>query len=74
MKAPCAPPPCRARVINLAGPFQVGVSSELAVGLLTTLACIVSLLTEAPTGSTGAPVVRRDMYGAVSMGENAESV
>ena len=70
----CAPPPCGARLISLAGPYEVDVSSGLAVGSLTTLASTVSLLTEAPTGSTGPRLVDQKMYGAVMAGGNAERV
>jgi hypothetical protein len=70
----CAPPPRGARLISFTGPFEVDVSSGLAVGALTTLASTVSLLTEAPTGSTGPPLVGQKMYGAVLAGGNAERV
>jgi hypothetical protein len=70
----CAPPPCGAKLISLAGPFEVDVSSGLAVGSLTTLASTVSLLTEAPTRSTGPRLVDPKMYGAVLAGGNAERV
>jgi hypothetical protein len=42
VKAPCAPPLCRARLISLVSPREVGASSGLAAGSLATLASIVS--------------------------------
>src|SRR5271169_2192 len=74
VKAPCAPPPCRARLISLGSPREVVASSGLAAGSLATLASIVS----APCRGTGGFKSRAcrpsRMYAAVLAAGNAERV
>jgi hypothetical protein len=74
VKAPCAPPLCRARLISLVSPREVGASWGLAAGSLATLASIVS----APCRGTGGFKSRAcdpsRMYGAVLAAGNAERV
>ena len=74
VKAPCAPPPCRARLMNLVSPFEVGVVSGPPSARSPRWRPCCPLLVEAPAASKAAPVVHREMYGAGSTGGNAERV
>jgi hypothetical protein len=74
VKAPCAPPPCKARLRGLVLTFGVGVSQWIAIGSLPTLASIISAPCRGDSARNLRALFHGERYGAGSTGGNAERV
>ena len=74
VKAPCAPPPCRARLIDLTSTFLVDVLRGLVDSPVTTLPSILSAPCRAVSARKATSVVHAEMYGAELTGGNARRV
>src|SRR5712671_4898530 len=76
VKAPCAPPPCKARLRGLVLTFGVGVgvSQWIAIGSLPTLASIISAPCRGDSARKLRALFHGERYGAGATGGNAERV
>jgi hypothetical protein len=75
VSAPCAPPPCSVRLMNLISTLGGRIRERLVCRPITTLPSIVdcSLSRRRPTRNA-APLVHVEMYGAGLTGGNADQV